>query len=196
MQAAEKKDKDGIVDSVDATIFDNDERWPQKCAHCDYHFRVEDPDDHMQVFQDSVFRSIDTGEERGLREWHKCPGAMWDADWLKGFPDHTGPDGRALYVVLPGPDNHHWGIDGRAANCDSPCAHCGRPYHEHKGMEWHSEHCPKRYKDARPHKCWCRHGNVPDLTVDKTCSTCGAGAGSILVPGFHGFLRNGWLEEC
>jgi hypothetical protein len=79
-----------------------------------------------------------------------------------------GPDGRTVVVRLPG--NHDWVIDGRAANCAMP--------------------------NDDDHRCWVRHGEPPDLTVDKCGVTCAAGAGSILVPTYHGFLRNGFLEEC
>ncbi len=48
-----------------------------------------------------------------------------------------------------------------------------------------------RRLQPRPHKCWIRHGTPPDLTVDKNGVTCNAGAGSILVGDYHGFLVNG-----
>lgn len=92
------------------------------------------------------------------------PGAMWDAYWM---PDNwKGPDGRSLHVVLP--NGHEWCIDGRASNCTKP--------------------------DDKVHRCWVRHGEPPNLTVDKNGNTCAAGAGSILSGDFHGFLRNGYLE--
>jgi hypothetical protein len=47
------------------------------------------------------------------------------------------------------------------------------------------------YEDARPHKCWIRHGKAPLITVDKNGVTCGAGTGSIAAGDYHGFLRNG-----
>lgn len=94
------------------------------------------------------------------------PGTMWDADYM---PDGwKGPDGRALIVVLPtGPGMlHHWHIDGSASNCDQP---------------------------DREHHCWVRTGEPPNITVGKGApgESCTAGAGSIGVPGYHGFLRNG-----
>ena len=51
------------------------------------------------------------------------------------------------------------------------------------------------YEDARPHKCWVRHGDPRTgiVTVDKNGVTCGAGAGSIATRGWHGFLREGML---
>jgi hypothetical protein len=38
-----------------------------------------------------------------------------------------------------------------------------------------------------------RHGEAPNITVDKNGVTCGAGAGSIQCGSYHGFLRNGEL---
>jgi hypothetical protein len=82
-------------------------------------------------------------------------------------PDHycswSNCDGRHLYAVLP--NGHHWDIDSRARNCGLPQDHT--------------------------HRCWCRHGEPPNVTVDKACSTCNAGAGSILAGDYHGFLQNG-----
>jgi hypothetical protein len=89
------------------------------------------------------------------------PGAMWDADWM---PDRfKGPDGRCLVVVCP--DGYQWMIDGQASNCTRP--------------------------DDSEHKCWVRHGEPPNITVDKNGNTCQAGGGSIGTSGYHGFLRDG-----
>lgn len=92
-------------------------------------------------------------------------GAMWYADWYN--PIWKGPDGRALVVKLPG--NHDWLIDSRCSNCTRP--------------------------DDKIHKCWVRHGVPPTITVDKNGDTCNAGAGSIQVPGFHGFLKGGYIVD-
>lgn len=94
-------------------------------------------------------------------------GAMWDATWLHGWAANCGPDGRSIVCKVP--VNHDWHIDG-------PCSNCTRP--------------------NEPHKCWVRHGEPPNLTVDKNGDTCAAGAGSILTPTWHGFLRNGELVSC
>ena len=71
--------------------------------------------------------------------------------------------GEHLYAVLP--NGRYWDIDSRASNC-------GRP-------------------DDRTHRCWVRHGEPPNVTVDKQGDTCTAGAGSILADDYHGFLRAG-----
>lgn len=78
-----------------------------------------------------------------------------------------GPDGRSLHVKTP---DGEWCIDARARNCTMP--------------------------DDNVHKCWVRHGEPPLITVDKNGHTCAAGAGSIAMPRYHGFLRQGFLEEC
>lgn len=89
------------------------------------------------------------------------PGAMWDAWW--GSEHWKGPDGKSMTVVCP--DGTQWCIDARASNCTMP--------------------------EDKVHRCWIRHGEPPNLTVDKNGVTCAAGAGSIAVPGYHGFLQNG-----
>lgn len=90
------------------------------------------------------------------------PGAMWDAFWLVG---HYAPteDGRVIMVKCPG--GGEWCIDGRASNCTMP--------------------------NDKVHHCWVRHGEPPNLTVDKNGATCNAGAGSIISGNYHGFLRDG-----
>jgi len=80
-------------------------------------------------------------------------------------------DGRHLMVCLP-PDGFRWSVDGRASNCT--------------------------LKEDRTHRCWQKEGELgsPSFTVGKSGPTCSAGAGSIAAPNYHGFLRNGHLEEC
>jgi hypothetical protein len=120
--------------------------------------------DEWQTFVTSIFRRIDNGQEMTLRD---APvGAMWDAFWFHDHAPWCGSDGKALMCKLPG--NHDWHIDGPSTNCP--------------------------WKDSHPtHKCWVRHGVPPMLTVDKSGDTCPVGAGSIAIPGWHGFLRNGEL---
>jgi hypothetical protein len=77
-------------------------------------------------------------------------------------------DGLHLHAILPG--GHWWDIDSRASNCT--------------------------LKGERTHRCWVRHGTPPDLHVDKAGHTCAAGAGSISVPGYHGFLHHGAFTSC
>lgn len=94
-------------------------------------------------------------------------GALWVNG---GAPSrYQGADGLSIYCRLPG--GHSWLIDGRASNCTMP--------------------------NDNEHKCWVRHGTVGEkLHVDKNGLTCTAGAGSIMVEGYHGFLHNGELVEA
>jgi hypothetical protein len=80
-----------------------------------------------------------------------------------------GPDGHHLIVKTPG---GLWHVDGFASNCTRP-------------GDW-------------SHYCWVRHGEAPNITVDKNGDTCGCGQsiqqGFANDAGFyHGFLRNGQL---
>jgi hypothetical protein len=90
------------------------------------------------------------------------PGAMWDAKWWPKEWWH-GPDGR--HLVAKCPNGREWHIDDRASNCTMP--------------------------EDNVHRCWVRHGEPPNLTVDKSGLTCQAGAGSIVSGDYHGFLQNG-----
>jgi hypothetical protein len=111
-------------------------------------------EDTYQIFKDNIYVNIETGEEKPLREWEKIPGAIWNADWYTDF--WKGPDGKCLIVVLP--NQKTWVIDSVASNCTLP--------------------------DDKIHKCWVRHGEVPNITVDKNGLTCSAGGGSILVDNY------------
>jgi hypothetical protein len=117
---------------------------------------------------DTIYKRRDTGEEMTL---HDAPvGAIWENTWYEddeALKCWCGPDGKSFTVRTPGGD---WHIDGRASNCDKPNDHV--------------------------HKCWCRHGEAPNLTVNKIGNTCNAGAGSILQGNYHGFLANGKLTDC
>ncbi len=121
--------------------------------------------DEWQRFTDSLYRRSDTGEETTLS---KSPaGAMWYAWW---FDDFCTPQGiHNLVVKTPGGE---WMVDSQSSNCTMP---------------------DDRKKER--HHCWIRHGEPPNITVDKVGQTCGAGAGSIQCNQYHGFLRNGYLED-
>jgi hypothetical protein len=91
-------------------------------------------------------------------------GAMYYAEWLPKDMYWDNKEDGNLYVVTPGGE---WCIDSRASNCTMP--------------------------EDRLHRCWVRHGVPPDIHVDKAGNTCGAGAGSIALPTYHGFLHHGHL---
>lgn len=119
------------------------------------------------------FHRPDTGEV--FDRLADCPpGAMWDAapwyvvagskgGYLLGGANEH--DGRWLVVRLP--NGHDWCIDSRCSNCT--------------------------LKDDNTHRCWVRHGDPPNITVDKNGVTCAAGGGSIQSGDYHGFLRDGEL---
>ena len=150
-------------------IPDDDSRWPTHCS-CGYEFTEED---RWQEWTERIWRRTDTGEERLMRDKEHPeipsiePGATWNAAWM---PDDWKVDG--VYLIVKCPDGHIWAVDSRASNCGLP--------------------------DDNVHKCWVRHGDPRDchVTVDKDGDTCSAGAGSILTPNWHGFLRDGQLVEC
>lgn len=79
-------------------------------------------------------------------------------------------DGRHLFVILPG--GRWWNLDGRDSNCTLP--------------------------NDTTHRCWVRHGDPSkgELHVDKVGHTCQAGAGSIDVGDWHGFLHSFALRKC
>lgn len=117
------------------------------------------------MFTDRIYIRKDTGETFSLKQIDKAPGAMYRAKWME--PHWTGADGKSYVVVLP--NGRLWQIDGPASNCTM--------------------------KDDTVHRCWIRHGEAPNFTVDKNGHTCSAGGGSIQAGDYHGFLRNGILTE-
>lgn len=122
-------------------------------------------EDEWQVFTDRLYRRVDSGELVTLRDAPE--GAIYRADWYEDVPSLCGPDGRAYVAVCPG--GGVWHIDGRASNCTLP--------------------------NDTVHRCWVRHGEAPDFTVDENGVTCSAGAGSIQTHNWHGFLRGGVFVE-
>lgn len=159
---------DRAVNAEVPDIIRADARWPRVCDLCDYTFT---PGDEWQRYVSQLYTRSDGGELVTLRD--APAGAMWIADWYRcaggtcGY-GWTNCDGNHLIVRLPG--GHDWDVNGRASNCDR--------------------------KDDNLHRCWVSHGTPPAVNVDKAGHTCGAGAGSIAVSGYHGFLRHGVLEEC
>jgi hypothetical protein len=123
------------------------------------------PGDYWQFNADTLYSRSDNGELVTLR--NAPVGAMWFAPWLSECPEWRGPDGNTLVVMCPG--RREWVVDSRCSNCTLP--------------------------NDDVHKCWVRHGVPPNVHVDKNGVTCSAGGGSIAVPGWHGFLTNGALQE-
>jgi hypothetical protein len=122
--------------------------------------------DEWQRFTEEIYKRVDTGEELHLRD--APSGAMWYAWWLDDM--YTPQGEHNLVVKTPGGE---WTVDGQANNCTM-----------------------KDDMMQVKHHCWIRHGEPPNVTVSKEGGpTCGAGAGSIQCNNYHGFLRNGYLED-
>lgn len=88
-------------------------------------------------------------------------GAMWRAYWLPRYWDNE----TEPHLMVITPSGGHWDIDGRCSNCTMIADEL--------------------------HRCWVRHGDAPNITVDKSGLTCSAGGGSIISLDYHGFLRDG-----
>lgn len=167
----------GPEDEATSVHDDHQRCWadiPAVCVHCgvveDIRLKVS------STGMGAVWVRKDTGERRNrVREFP--PGALYFADW-EDF-GRTDAQGRRLYgldwdnqlepplhVVTP---SGAWNIDSRASNCTM--------------------------KHDRQHRCWVRHGVPPAIHVDKSGHTCAAGAGSIALPRYHGFLHNGMLTR-
>lgn len=154
-----------------------DDRWPTTCDACQSTVPANafltwslsnSPGWNLvhQVFRQTLYAA---GAWRG----EPGPGDVYIADWYgcaergRCVYQWTNCDGRHLMVVLP--NGHVWDVDSRASNCTM--------------------------KEDTEHRCWIRHGDPASnlVHVDKQGKTCAAGAGSIAVPGFHGFLHHGEL---
>jgi hypothetical protein len=136
---------------------------------------------NRQVWAERLYAGSPDGRLYTLRD---APiGAMWDADWLHGIGGaYVGPDGISLHVRTPGGD---WCVDGQASNCTRT-----------QDVDVEGEPGVKRF--VRSHYCWVRHGDPRsgEVHVDKNGETCAAGAGSIVIGSYHGFLHNSHLVPC
>lgn len=92
-----------------------------------------------------------------------------DLFWSE-FHTHPWDNDTELHLIAVLPNGQRWDIDSRASNCTMP--------------------------QEKTHRCWCRHGEPPNITVDKNGYTCQAGAGSIVAGDYHGFLRDGQFIKC
>ncbi|PBB41787.1 hypothetical protein CK222_21780 [Mesorhizobium sp. WSM3866] len=120
-------------------------------------------------FEDGVSKRIYRNRDTGAETSQLPIGALFVDD--RG---PKGPDGLSVVCIIPREGNRGytwWHIDSQASNCTLP--------------------------DDKEHRCWVRHGTIGETVhVDKNGKTCAAGAGSIAVPGFHGFLHHGVLRDC
>ncbi len=144
-----------------------DERWPTKCDHCEAPVPPRTTRRPTELgatgveahYQVFTKRLYDTAS--GKPE----PGDVYYTSWHDGIdcPYWDNCGGKHLHGVCP--NGEDWDIESRASNCTQP--------------------------DERTHRCWVTHGSAEDgtLHVDKAGHTCAAGAGSIQVTGWHGFLH-------
>jgi len=123
------------------------------------------PEDAWDRFIDRIYRRSDTGEEYPRRDIP--PGGMWFEPWLDGL--FKAQLEHCITVMTPGGE---WQIDSQARNCTIP-----------------EDHRQQR------HHCWVITGTPPLITAGKGGITCSAGAGSIQCGAYHGFLREGYLED-
>jgi hypothetical protein len=152
-----------------------DDRWPTKCDHCPaiipaggpYKGETRKPElvqVHRQVFTQRRYSTPSGSPEPGdvfWAKWHHWKGDDGKEQCI--WWDNC--DGKHLIAILP--NGTQWDIMSRASNC--------------------------ALKDDKVHRCWILHGSpeAGNLHVDKNGLTCAAGAGSIAVEGYHGFLQNG-----
>lgn len=154
--------------AADNVLLDDTHRalWPDHCEGCGQPIDFDAEHVYRYVDRERMWRNVETGEEYA-RIGEAPVGAMWRAPWLTDYCASQ-DDGAPLCVKTPGGD---WVIDSQASNCGQP-------------DDRHQDH----------HHCWVRHGEAPNITVDKQgAPTCTAGAGSIMQGTYHGFLRSGEL---
>lgn len=152
-----------------------DPRWPLQCEWCGKLVPPKNSGDNLSYLNYQVFRQKLYNNQSGKPE----PGDLFFLDYKAMREDHphhchsawTNCDGKHLQCILP--NGEQWDIDSRASNCTKP--------------------------EDRTHRCWVRHGDPTKgevIHVDKNGNTCNAGAGSIIVDGWHGFLHQGILRKC
>jgi len=143
-----------------------EERWPTACSSCGAPVPAS-PQEPKAVGESGVYlqRQVSVTRLYDSPSGEPEPGDAYWMDWHDPgeCPFWENCDGKHLWAILP--NGHTWDIDGRANNCTM--------------------------KEEKTHRCWVRTGKPEDgnVHVDKNGHTCQAGAGSIAVPGWHGFLH-------
>jgi hypothetical protein len=143
------------------------ERWPTKCEHCGQPVPQEIRPAKVGDEGIEVNRQVFTSRLYNTASGKPEPGDLY---WIK---DHEpgachnwdGCNGMHLHGI--GPNGDMWDVDGRASNCSM--------------------------RTDRAHRCWVRTGSPEDgsIHVDKNGHTCAAGAGSVILGNWHGFLHHG-----
>lgn len=150
-----------------------EERWPTACKDCGAPAPT-DPKKPTAVGQEGIyyhrFVSVTKLYDSPSGEPERGDVYVMDYHHPGECPFWDNCDGHHFWAILP--NGHTWDIDSRANNCTMP--------------------------DERTHRCWVRVGSLEEgnLHVDKNGHTCAAGAGSIAVPGWHGFLHHFNWNGC
>ncbi len=149
------------------------ELWPTACSDCGTPVPAGEPKPTV-VGQQAL---VVTRQIFSSRLYHTAsgkpePGDLYETKWHAGdkCPYWDTCSGVHLQAILPNGD--HWDLNSRASNCTM--------------------------RQDRIHRCWVITGSAKDGTihVDKNGLTCAAGAGSIAVEGYHGFLHAGFFTSC
>lgn len=133
---------------------------------CDYCEFLFTAQGSFQFRTERQYRNEETGQSVSL---HELPvGGMYFAPW---YDDWVKPQlEHVLIVRTPG---GLWTVDSQSRNCTM-----------------------KEDVGQKDHHCWIIEGTLPNISVTKNGRSCQAGGGSIQCGNYHGFLRNGYLEEC
>lgn len=151
-----------------------DDRWPTKCDSCG----AEAPPRgaarpyELGVSGVDVHYQVFTERLYNTGSGKPEPGDLY---YTRRHDDYECPywdncSGAHLHGVCP--NGQDWDIESRCSNCTM--------------------------KEERTHRCWVLHGSPEEGTVhvDKAGHTCAAGAGSISVTGWHGFLHGMQWNAC
>ena len=168
----------------DASDYD-EARWPYVCDFCGSRapevpaaqsFSDRQHDGcvlEYQLSRKTVYATYD-GSWFGLPE----VGDVFYEDWFKcgeereGRCIHGWTNCMSHHLMVIVPTMHWWDLSGRASNCTK--------------------------KNDTTHRCWIAHGDPATgelVHVDKNGLTGQAGAGSLAISGWHGFLHHGDIHE-
>jgi hypothetical protein len=166
-----------IIGSTDATP-DRDEKHPREaypgaCAHCGTAVPQQDgPPRKLGETGPYVHRQVFTSRLYDSPTGRPEPGDLYRVSFhdVGHCPYWDNCDGVHLHGVCP--NGEDWDIDSRCSNCTM--------------------------RGDRTHRCWVKSGTPEDgsLHVGKGGHTCAAGAGSIQVSGWHGFLHGMQWNQC
>lgn len=141
------------------------EKWPTQCNDCAQSVPQAIRPTKAGEEGIEVIRQVFTWRLYNTASGKPEPGDLY---WIKheigDCPYWDNCNGMHLHGIVPNGDD--WDIDCRASNCTMP--------------------------EDRQHRCWIKTGSPEDgtLHVDKNGATCAAGAGSIMLSQWHGFLHH------